>query len=233
MNIKLEEVSRLLEGYLGKLGSQQAERVQRMVSNSQYLMHLVRDYLDLSQIESGEMPYHPRPAVDLVEQVVRPMLEIQDPNAIARNMTFETDFEYLTAPCDPDLLRVALGNLLGNAIKYGREGGKVTIRLVRRAFFDYADTGQRQRSYWALFSVHNEGVGFTPEQKQRLFARFQRLNHPEHRGVTGSGLGLYISRQIILKHGGEITADSQPGEWAEFRFRVPLRQELPLVNMPA
>jgi signal transduction histidine kinase len=148
-------------------------------------------------------------------------------------MEVQTDFEYLTAPCDPDLLRVAFGNLVGNAVKYGREGGRVVVRLVRRAFFDYTDAGQRQRSWWALFSVYNEGVGFAPEQKQRLFARFQRLHHPEHKGVTGSGLGLYITRQIILKHGGEITADSSPGEWAEFRFRIPLRQDMPLVDMPA
>jgi len=80
---------------------------------------------------------------------------------------------------------------------------------------------------------HNEGVGFAPEQKQKLFARFQRLHHPEHKGVSGSGLGLYISRQIVLRHGGEITADSEPGKWAEFRFRIPLRQDAPLVNAPA
>jgi hypothetical protein len=223
----------LLGGYLGNLTPQQAERVQRMVAGSNYLIHLVSDYLDLSQIETGEMPYHPLPAVELVEEVVRPVVDMQAPAAANRDMKIETDLEYLNAPCDPNLLRVVFNNLLGNAVKYGREGGAILVRLVRRAFFDYTDAGQRQRSYWAVFSVHNEGVGFSPEQKQRLFARFQRLHHPEHKGVTGSGLGLYISRQIVLKHGGEITADSQAGQWAEFRFRIPLRQEMPLVNMPA
>jgi hypothetical protein len=223
----------LLEGYLGTMPAQQAERVRRMIANSNYLIDLVRDYLDLARIESGELNYRPAPAVDLVEEVLQPVIELHRPAAAARQMKVETDAEYLVAPGDPALLRVVLGNLLGNAIKYGREGGRVVVRLVRRAFFDYTDDGRRQRAYWARFSVWNEGVGFTAEQKQKLFARFQRLKHPETRSVTGSGLGLYISRQIVLRHGGEITADSEPGKWAEFDFRIPLRQELPLVHAPA
>ncbi len=223
----------LLEGYLGTMLPQQAERVRRMVANSNYLINLVRDYLDLAQIESGEMHYRPAPAVDLVEDVLRPVIELQNPAAAARGIRLDTDSEYLVAPGDPALLRVVLGNLVGNAIKYGREGGKVVVRLVRRAFFDYADDGRRHRAYWALFSVWNEGVGFAPEDKQKLFARFQRLKQPEVKGVAGSGLGLYISRQIVLRHGGEITADSEPGKWAEFQFRIPLQQEMPLVHAPA
>ena len=217
--------STLTEGYLGKLTPEQSEKVQRMVANSNYLMNLVRDYLDLSQIETGELKYQPGPAVDLVEEVIRPMVEIQTPAARARGMTIETDLEYLVAPCDATLLKVVFNNVLGNAVRYGRENSKILVRLVRRSFLDYADSGERVRQYWALFSVRNEGVGFAPDQKQKLFARFRRLHHPEHKGVTGSGLGLYISRQIVILHGGEITADSEPGTWAEFRFRIPLRQE--------
>lgn len=224
----------LLEGYVGKLTPLQQEKVGRMVSSSNHLIKLVRDYIDLSQIETGEMRYAPREEVDLVEEVVRPMLEIQEPMAAARSMSVTTDLEYLAAPCDPRLLQVVFNNLLGNAVKYGREGGRIVVRLVRRAFFDYTDSGERLRRYWALFSVRNDGVGFTAEQTQQLFGRFQRLRHPEHKGVAGSGLGLYISRQIVLKHGGEMMAESVPGEWAEFSFRVPLRQQPHLrTNLPA
>jgi signal transduction histidine kinase len=223
----------LTEGYVGKLTPQQSEKVQRMVANSSYLINLVRDYLDLSQIESGELKFSPSPAVDLVEQVIKPMIEIHSPAARARGMSIETDLEYLVAPCDLALLRVVFNNLLGNAVRYGRENTKILVRLVRRAFFDYTDSGERLRQYWAFCSVRNEGAGFTPEQKQKLFARFQRLHHPEHKGITGSGLGLYVSRQIILRHGGEISADAEPGKWAEFRFRIRLRQEAPLTNAQA
>ncbi len=215
----------LLNGYVGELSKPQEEKVGRMVANCNYLINLVRDYLDLSQIESGEMRYNPLPAVNLAEEVVRPALAVLEDSAAERGMAVDTDLEYLSAPCDPNLLRIVLGNLLGNAIKYGRAGTKVTIRLVRRAFSDYSDTGERQRQYWALFTVRNEGIGFTPEQKKRLFARFQRISRPEFKTVKGSGIGLYISRQIVVKHGGEITADSVPDQWAEFRFRIPLHQE--------
>lgn len=218
----------LLDGYVGKLTPAQAEKVGRMVTSSNHLIKLVRDYIDLSQIETGELRFAPRPDVDLVEEVVRPMLELQEPMAAARSMTLKTDLENLLAPCDPRLLQVVFGNLLGNAVKYGREGGTIMVRLVRRAFFDYTDTGERLRRWWALFAVRNDGVGFTPEQKQKLFGRFQRLHHPEHKGVAGSGLGLYISRQIVLRHGGEMAAESEPGQWAEFSFRIPLSQQPPL-----
>lgn len=214
----------LLAGYLGRLPGEQSERVERMVGNASYLINLVRDYLDLSQIETGEMSFHPEPAVDLVEAVIGPTVELQRPQAELRGMRIAVDTEYLAAPCDPALIRVVFNNLLGNAVKYGRQDGTVSVRLVRRAFSDFTDAGDRKRGWWALFSVRNEGPGFTPDQKQQLFARFQRLNHPEHKGVTGSGLGLYISRQIVLKHGGEITAESEPGNWAEFSFRIPLGQ---------
>lgn len=223
----------LVEGYVGRLTPRQEEKVQRMVANCQYLLNLVRDYLDLAQIESGEMHYRPRPEVELADEVVLPVLEIQAPSAAARKMTMVKDLEHLVAPGDPDLLRVVVNNLVGNAVKYGREGGVISISLVRRAFFDYDDAGQRQRRYWAQFTVRNEGSGFTPEQKQRLFARFQRLGRAEDKTTAGSGLGLYISRQIVIRHGGEISADSEPGQWAEFRFRLPLNQEPALVDVPA
>lgn len=224
--------STLTEGYVGKLTPQQSEKVQRMIANSNYLINLVRDYLDLSQIETGELRYDPGPAVDLVEEIIRPMVEIQSPAARVRGMAIETDLEYLVAPCDATLLKVVFNNVLGNAVRYGRENSKILVRLARRSFVDYAEAGAKTRRPWALFSVRNEGVGFLPEQKQKLFARFQRLHHPEHKGVTGSGLGLYIARQIIIRHGGEITADSEPGKWAEFGFRIPLQHEALPVNAP-
>jgi signal transduction histidine kinase len=223
----------LLAGYLGKLPQAQAEKVERMVANSSYLINLVRDYLDLARIETGELSYQPSPVVDLVEEVVRPIIDIQTPNAAVRGMTIETDTEYLSAPCDPNLIKIVVSNLLGNAVKYGRPGTRILVRLVRRAFADYTAEGRLERDWWAVFSVRNEGVGFSLEQKQRLFARFQRLHHPDHKGVSGSGLGLYIARQIVLKHGGEITAESEPGQWAEFRFRIPLHQEPALLTVRA
>ncbi|MEO0086204.1 MAG: GAF domain-containing sensor histidine kinase [candidate division WOR-3 bacterium] len=223
----------LVEGYVGKLTPRQEEKVQRMVANCQYLLNLVRDYLDLAQIEAGEMHYRPRPEVELADEVVLPVLEIQAPSAAARKMTIVKDLEHLVAPGDPDLLRIVVNNLVGNAVKYGREGGVISISLVRRAFFDYDDSGQRQRRYWAQFTIRNDGAGFSPEQKQRLFARFQRLGRAEDKTTTGSGLGLYISRQIVVRHGGEISADSEAGQWAEFRFRLPLNQEPALVDVPA
>jgi len=110
--------------------------------------------------------------------------------------------------CDPDLIRIVLVNLLSNAAKYGRPGGEITI-----------ETGILKNGLY--IRVRNEGPGFAPEQRGRLFRKFSRLQSPELRKERGTGVGLYTSWNIVYLHGGRIDAESEPGAWAEFRFTIP------------
>ena len=100
--------------------------------------------------------------------------------------------------CDPELLRIVLVNLLGNAVKYGRPGGLVRITVERQP-------DQVQAAVW------NQGPGFGPEERPRLFRKFSRLQAPELLARKGTGLGLYTSWRIVHLHGGRMDARSEPG----------------------
>ena len=101
-----------------------------------------------------------------------------------------------------------MDNLLSNAAKYGRNGGAIRIDASER-------DGEVQVSVW------NEGEGIRKEDLQKLFGKFSRLDRPSAKSRKGTGLGLFVSREIIEKHGGRIWAESEAGKWAKFSFTVP------------
>ncbi len=109
---------------------------------------------------------------------------------------------------DENLLRIVYDNLLSNALKYGREGG--TIQLD--CFVNHSQV---------VLGVKNQGAGIPQERMPQLFKKFSRLDAPEYAAKKGSGLGLYICKEIVGKLGGEIWADSKVGEWVKFSFSLP------------
>jgi signal transduction histidine kinase len=109
---------------------------------------------------------------------------------------------------DAGLLRIATNNLLNNAIKYGTPGSDVRV-------------GVALRDDWALLTVHNIGPGISAKDvEHRLFKRFERLKQKGTEGVKGSGLGLYICKQIVERHGGEISVISDAESYVEFRIAL-------------
>ncbi len=201
----------LIEGYLGTLEPRQADAVARMVRKSQHLLGLVRDYLDLARIESGELRVNVAAGVDLVAAVIEPAVELAGTQLAARGSRLTRDFpaEPLLLDCDPELLRIVLVNLLTNAAKYGSDYGEVRISARR-------DDGA------VSVAVRNDGPGFPEGQRALLFRKFSRLQIPELLRERGSGVGLYTCWRIIQLHGGRIRAASDPGHWAEFAFTIPV-----------
>jgi signal transduction histidine kinase len=206
-------------GYLGELDESQRDKVDRLIKKGEYLLDLVGEYLDLARIEGGELAVDPR-EVDVVAEVVAPCLDLVHSQLVASGMRLDLRLpkETVMAECDPGLLRIVLANLLGNACKYGKQGGEIRVAVVR-------EPSRLEVSVW------NEGVGFPPEDRAKLFRRFSRLNRPEFRGMRGTGVGLYTAWRIIQLHRGRIRARSEPGSWAEFAFE--LSQPLMLDAVPA
>jgi signal transduction histidine kinase len=110
---------------------------------------------------------------------------------------------------DPDKLRQVLVNLTENAIKYSPDGGHIEVRV------DRADEAMR-------FSVRDQGIGIAPEEQARIFERFHRLDPNMTRGVGGTGLGLYICRELVQRMGGRIWVTSREGSGSTFSFDLPL-----------
>lgn len=200
----------LAEGFLGELSDKQRERLATMAGEGRALLDMVRDYMELARVEGGEFERRVRDDVDTVREVVSPALALTASGARQRGIEIEQDLDEAPARmrADPDLLRIALVNLLGNAVKYGREGGSVRL-------------GVRERDGKVELEVWNEGPGFSEEDRQRLFKRFSRLDKPELKKRPGTGLGLYTAWRIVRAHGGRIEAASEEGAWARFTITVP------------
>ena len=199
----------LADGYLGPLEPRQADKVERLIGKGEYLLKLVQDYLDLARVDGGGLELEARPDVDVVAEIVAPAIEMVRSQLERRGMRLRLDApaDGVSAECDPGLLRIVLVNLLSNAVKYGAEGGAIRLGVIR-------ETGRLEVSVW------NEGQGFAPEERDRLFRRFSRLRSSVTQERRGTGVGLYSSWRIIQLHHGRIRARSEPGAWAEFSFEL-------------
>lgn len=196
------------DGYLGELNPAQLKSLDSVALSLDYFHDMVKNYLDLSRLEKGELEVAKR-QIPLHTQVVRPIVEALEREMRERRIVLEDripDDAVLTT--DENLLRIVYDNLLSNALKYGREGGTIQLDF-------FANHSQ------VTLGVKNDGPGIPPEKQGLLFEKFSRLDTPEHSIKKGSGLGLYICREIVRKLGGEIWVDSRPGEWVKFSFSIP------------
>lgn len=199
----------LHRGYFGKLEPEQQRIVETIIRNCSYLEDIIRSYIDLSKMElDGLEAFKER--VPFASAVVAEALNAPGLRDNVRRMEIAAELEGdPVVHGDPALLKILVGNLVNNAIKYGLEGTQVRLKL-------------QVKNGELLFSVRNEGVGIPKEDMPRLFKRFERLKQKGTEGVKGSGLGLYICKTIVDKHRGRIWAESQPGRWAEFFVALPL-----------
>ncbi len=195
---------------LGPLNGQQESLVKAAANSADYLHGTIINYLNLSRIEEGELKLRPS-AVSFSRNLVLPVVERLSELAADRGMQISCDIPAsLTGVCDGGLVASVFQNLLANAIQYGREGGSIRV------------DGERLEEQGLLrFSVWNEGPGFEPQEGSRLFQKFSRLGCAGRETKSGTGLGLFVSQEIIRKHGGRIWADSEPGRWAQFVFTIP------------
>ena len=195
-------------GLVGDLTAPQARLAASISRSIRSAVQMTRNYLDLARIERGELRLNRRP-IDIVADVVRPTLDELADAAANRRVTIESDLpDRAPLSGDAELLKVVYRNLIDNALKYGREGG--TIRL-----------GFERRDDVYHLEVWNEGDGLTPEQVDRLFQKFVRVHEGDSGRPKGTGLGLFITREIVRKHGGDMRADAGEGHWVAFRFTLP------------
>lgn len=205
-----------LKGYMGEVDPLAEKTMKRMMKISGYLINMVKNYLDLSRLESGEMRFEPKPDLLFREDILNFAIDTVSARAEERGSTFliKAPEKDIKITGDVDLLRIVAVNLLDNAVKYGDENIEIEIKLeyIKYNKKSNQDTGTNS----LVFSVKNKGVGFTKEQSKKLFRRFSRLKQKGTEDRRGTGLGLYLTWWIIQKHNGRILSDSKPGEWAEF-----------------
>ncbi|HWR92338.1 MAG TPA: cache domain-containing protein [Desulfobacterales bacterium] len=203
-------IATMVDGYLGKVSPQVSEFFIRIQRNCEELQDMVRDYLDLSRLERGELAAN-KASFDLAKIVVEMAVDQTAVFFRSRNMSVEVACpEKLPVVGDPSLLRIALNNFLTNAAKYGREGGRASVSV-------------KLEGDLVAMSVWNEGEGFPPEEAGHLFEKFFRLRTASTHAKRGSGIGLFTVKRIAELHGGNAWAESEPGAWAAFHFSFPAK----------
>jgi len=205
-------ISFFSSGRLGELSTEQKNMVAMMERNTQSLIELINDLLDASKIESGTMRLE-LSAVDL-RALIRDVHESMGPLAHEKGIAIEErlpdDLPPLSA--DHEKLRRVIVNLLSNALKFTPKGGRVEVGAGRSS----GDTpGVR-------VVVADTGVGIAPGDLARLFNKYGQARSRATRGETGTGLGLYIARQLVEMHGGTIDVQSEVGKGSTFSFTLPV-----------
>ncbi len=181
--------------------------VKQSLGQAEYMLQLLNDLLDVSQIESGKFTINPvsTDVGQFLQEIVRWHQQLAQIKAIRVVLELTTDG---VIHADPIRLRQVLDNLISNAIKFSPSQSTVYVRA------------KPTESGWYL-EVQDQGPGLSAEDKQRLFQHFARLSAQPTGGEKSTGLGLAITRRIVEAHGGEIGVNSTPGNGATFWLKLP------------
>ncbi|MCL5961780.1 MAG: ATP-binding protein [Chloroflexi bacterium] len=174
---------------------------------SDKLRELIDNLLEASKVEAGVLNIFKQPI--LLNRIAQKAVAERQARAKKHEFVAEFPPKFPILEADPRRVEQILHNLLENAVKYSPDGGKVVVRGEIHG-----------RS--ALIGVSDQGVGIPPEQLDRVFDRFYRVENPLTRRAGGSGLGLSIARALVEAHGGGIWAQSAPGKGSTFYFTLPL-----------
>jgi PAS domain S-box-containing protein len=190
------------------LALHQQSWVGEILRGAQHLLNLINEILDLGRIEAGGLALSPEPVP--LQALADECLALVRPLALASEVELPAAADALAAcavQADRTRLKQVLLNLLGNAIKYNRQGGRVQLLARRDA-----------REWWV--GVRDSGPGIGQADLPRLFEPFERLSAAQG-PVEGTGIGLALCRRLVQAMGGSIGVDSEPGRGSTFWFRLP------------
>ena len=176
------------------------------------LDRLTRDLLDVARLQAGRLQLHPE-STDLVALCRRVIAQFQQ-STDCHQLTFSTSLSHVVAYLDGGRIEQVLLNLLTNAIKYSPAEGPVEVTL--------REESERQE---AIISMRDQGIGIPKEEQAQLFGRFVRATNGQTHGIRGTGLGLYLCRELVEQHGGHIWFESIEGAGSTFFIRLPLWQD--------
>jgi len=203
-------IKMLLDGDEGDLNSEQKNLLSKTYESNQRMIRLVNDLLNVSRIEEGRFLYDVQKTSlrDLITQVTK------NHQLIIERKKLKFSFrgarrDFPDVKIDTEKMKLVIQNLLSNAINYTPSGGSIVINLS-------------QDSDALLFSIKDTGIGISESQQAHIFRRFYRTENAISTMPNGTGLGLFIARNIINAHGGKIWFSSKKGKGTTFFFTIPL-----------
>lgn len=196
----------LSSGMLGVINEKAANLLRIALSNSERLVRLINDILDLERTQSGREPLTFRPIQ--VGEIVRQAIDGVQPMADEAGVLLIHDKTQVEVLADPDRLLQVVTNLLSNAIKFSPANSAISVML-------------RSGASGVTLSVIDQGRGIPADKLEAIFGRFQQVDASDSRQKGGSGLGLAICRAIVLQHSGRIWAERNPVRGSTFRVFLP------------
>lgn len=217
----------LLDNVLGNLNKDQRDSMSEVLKNAEDLLQLINNILDLAKVEAGRLDISPEKfdladVIKEVQQTVSPLLAKKQHEMI---VSVPGDIPKIEA--DPRKIKQILINLVGNAIKFTPDSGRIQISVD---YFTQADglldefhipKGVSFDLPAFRISVKDSGIGIKEEHVRHIFDIFQQVDSTFTRKYQGTGLGLALSKQLVELHKGYITVDSEFGKGSEFKFLLP------------
>jgi len=202
----------LLDGDLGAITEEQKDFVEKTYRSNERMIGLINDLLDVTRIEEGRYLF--KPTLADIETLVQFVVNSYKEEIKKREIKFEFKKPAEKLPLiliDVEKIRLAIQNLLDNAVRYSRPGGEVTISLE----YDKKEIE---------LSIKDSGVGIPKDQQARVFTKFFRAANVMRMETEGTGLGLFIAKNIIEAHGGKIWFESEEGKGSNFYFTLPVEK---------
>lgn len=197
-------------GMFGEVSSDQKERLKVMKKNTDYLVKLNREMMDISRIDTGKLKLRKEPTRigELVRDAAKDMGSFAEGKEL--EMTINLPDESRVLNCDGERIRQVVNNLVTNAIKFTPKHGKIGV-------------GVENLQDSVMVKVFDNGIGIPKEEHENIFKRFYEIgDHLSHES-GGTGLGLAIVKGIVEAHGGEVWTESELGKGSTFYFTIPLQ----------
>lgn len=204
-------ISMMMEGLVGKFDKQTMEHLQKINTNIQRLDLLLSETLDVSRLEQGRMQFDMTPInfSDVTNQSIKMYIDQASSKGLTLTETQSTKKPIIFA--DPDRLQQVMDNLIGNAIKYTQKGG-ITVSYETK-------NGK------LMTVIQDSGIGMNEADRKNLFTKFYRIKNEKTVDIPGTGLGLWIAREIIRKMNGDILVESIENVGSKFTIVMPYMKE--------
>jgi len=213
-----ESLSLLIGREVGEINPEQEKFLTIAHRNIGRLSRLVNDLLDVAKLEAGKIELHPVPFE--IREMVHHVVETVRNWAESKGVMIHGSYPERTVEveADPDRLTQVVTNILGNAIKFTPEGGKIIVEVdAERLELDVTDEP------CVSIAVQDSGIGIPKEDQKRIFEKFEQVSLSSPQGVSSTGFGLTIAREIVQMHGGKIWVESNEGQGSRFTFVIPRR----------
>jgi len=196
----------LESGALGELSPRSMRVLPLLIAKSDEVNWMVEQMVEASRLEEGRVVLKKQTAdvMELTDRAIESMRTV----LTGRELKVDRPSRVINAEVDPDRFQIVIRNLLSNAAKYSPAGSAIKVLVSRNG--------------WTRVAVTDAGIGIAPEEQARLFTRFVRIETQSTQHISGTGLGLWLSREIARMHDGDLTVESTPGAGSTFTLQLPL-----------